>query len=427
MWLPILDLVGLDTDSRGELVDVAAALAPAPWPTSVPPDELEELEEWLRLPSADPATTPPAGFRPVVLPLRGLAEPPAPVLPVLEPFAPLTPAPQPITIAEPLPLPQPAWTPVGPTRAALVGRRRALRRRQWLLRGGILVAVLGGAAAAGPQLAAGHPEQRVSLSMDGRRFVRTTRASTVGAFLAEARVRLAPGDRVEPGPASALNEDATVRLARAFPISVDVDGVTRTVQTARRSATALRRDLGLPKGTEVVGGPAVLAAGARVAFAVPHTITLTVDGARNSARTRAETVGQVLAERSLDLRYGDALVPDIGARVTDGLAITLTRAPTLIAGVGAIGDAVTPATHQAHGYATWYGTLGIPGTCAHLGLPMGTEVHITRVENGATATCRVADRGPKAWTGNIIDLAPDVFRQLGRLYADGRIEVVVSW
>ena len=74
-----------------------------------------------------------------------------------------------------------------------------------------------------------------------------------------------------------------------------------------------------------------------------------------------------------------------------------------------------PIPPRATGSATWYGTAPGRGTCAHLTLRFGTIVTLTNVATGAVARCRVADRGPEAWTGHIIDLAPDVFRQLAPL------------
>ncbi len=76
------------------------------------------------------------------------------------------------------------------------------------------------------------------------------------------------------------------------------------------------------------------------------------------------------------------------------------------------------------GYATWYQSHAGPGTCAHRTLPFGTIVTLV-ADNGRTAQCRVADRGPEAWTGNVIDLNPDVFAQLAPL-GTGRIHVTMS-
>lgn len=84
-----------------------------------------------------------------------------------------------------------------------------------------------------------------------------------------------------------------------------------------------------------------------------------------------------------------------------------------------------PPPDDAHsGTATWYSHAA--STCAHLGLPMGTTVRITNTANGATASCTVTDRGPQAWTGNLIDLSPDVFRQLAPL-GTGRINVRLDY
>jgi hypothetical protein len=85
-----------------------------------------------------------------------------------------------------------------------------------------------------------------------------------------------------------------------------------------------------------------------------------------------------------------------------------------------------PPQPKARGTATHYATGPGPGTCAHLTLPFGTMVTLTNPDTGATARCRVADRGPEAWTGRIIDLSPDVFRRLAPLHL-GVAPVTLSW
>ena len=83
--------------------------------------------------------------------------------------------------------------------------------------------------------------------------------------------------------------------------------------------------------------------------------------------------------------------------------------------------AAAPGRPIGEGFATWYESNAGPGTCAHLSLAFGTIVTLV-ADNGRTAQCRVADRGPAAWTGNVIDLNPDVFAQLAPL-GTGRIHV----
>jgi rare lipoprotein A len=112
---------------------------------------------------------------------------------------------------------------------------------------------------------------------------------------------------------------------------------------------------------------------------------------------------------------------------TDRTTFQLTRADDASAGkqelgtvrvkapqpeIVAVGTQPVGGTGSQTGVATWYATLYQPGTCAHLRLPFGAIVRVTDLDTGASAICRVADRGPEAWTGNIIDLSPDVFQQL---------------
>lgn len=79
--------------------------------------------------------------------------------------------------------------------------------------------------------------------------------------------------------------------------------------------------------------------------------------------------------------------------------------------------------HTQSGRASWYDAP--KGTCAHPTLPFGTVVSITDTDNGRTASCTVSDRGPYAG-GRIIDLSPDVFRQLAPT-SEGVINVQLGW
>lgn len=75
------------------------------------------------------------------------------------------------------------------------------------------------------------------------------------------------------------------------------------------------------------------------------------------------------------------------------------------------------------GPASWYDAAS--GTCAHQTLPFGTVVTLVNLATGATASCTVDDRGPYE-DNRIIDLSPDVFRQLAPL-SRGVIDVKISW
>jgi rare lipoprotein A len=56
---------------------------------------------------------------------------------------------------------------------------------------------------------------------------------------------------------------------------------------------------------------------------------------------------------------------------------------------------------------------------------MGTSVRVTNLANGATVTCRVADRGPFV-AGRIIDLDREDFDRIASA-STGVIDVRIEW
>jgi len=82
-----------------------------------------------------------------------------------------------------------------------------------------------------------------------------------------------------------------------------------------------------------------------------------------------------------------------------------------------------PPAYEETGRASWYPARA--GTCASPDIAFGTVVTIVDLENGASTTCIVDDRGP-AVTGRIIDLSEQTFSQLTDPSV-GIIEVRISW
>lgn len=80
-------------------------------------------------------------------------------------------------------------------------------------------------------------------------------------------------------------------------------------------------------------------------------------------------------------------------------------------------------SNSQEGQASWYDHD--PGTCAHRTLPFGTVVTVTNRANGASTTCRVADRGPFV-EGRVIDLERGVFSEIANP-SEGVIDVRIEW
>lgn len=110
----------------------------------------------------------------------------------------------------------------------------------------------------------------------------------------------------------------------------------------------------------------------------------------------------------------------------------MTAARTLAVALAAASTAFT-ALATAAGHAAWtsarasaYSPADSPGrlactgapltwssrVVAHRTLPCGTRIRLC-VASGRCATVLVADRGPAAWTGRDLDLAPGAYRALG--------------
>ena len=110
---------------------------------------------------------------------------------------------------------------------------------------------------------------------------------------------------------------------------------------------------------------------------------------------------------------------------TTTVARPLTPLTTILAAVVPPAAAVSGAvTRTDSGVASWFKAPA--ATCAHRTLPMGTVIKVTRLHNGASASCKVDDRGPTVETGRLIDLSLDTFEKLAASEA-GLIDVRIEW
>lgn len=222
----------------------------------------------------------------------------------------------------------------------------------------------------------------LSLVVDGTStpLTRVT-ALTVGELLASRKITLGPKDQVQPALETRLSEGQTVQVLRLAEGEVPEDQIIPF-------HTELRDD-----ATLAAGHTAMVQPGKNGTVRVISTVLKKQDG----------TVVQWTEARRVVLV---APVTEILRRGTKRSGVAPPVAP--------------PATSSGRfiqsGTATWYASHAGPGACAHLTLPMGTILKLV-ASNGRTAQCRVGDRGPQAWTGNVIDLNPDVFQALAPLGA----------
>jgi rare lipoprotein A len=122
---------------------------------------------------------------------------------------------------------------------------------------------------------------------------------------------------------------------------------------------------------------------------------------------------------------GPAILPTTSTTVKPSAPTTVTTTPLtpLTTLLQQVAPAAVTYAHSENGVASWFGAP--TGTCAHRTLPMGTMLKVTRLYNGASVMCKVADRGPGD-TSRLIDLSKDTFEKLASIDA-GLIDVKVEW
>lgn len=220
----------------------------------------------------------------------------------------------------PVAVPEPA-----PARVAVDPAVRTLRTRHRLEWIGAVVLILAVALGMAHLLGPSHPIRYVPLTVDGIDTTVQTRGRSVADVLRVADVSLAPADRVVPAAGTRLTGSTEVRVLRAFPVTVDVDGTERTVRTTRRTATRLLPELAAAPNALVTSAPERLDAGARVVVRTPRPVTLQVDGAARSLSATSLTVRELLAAEGIALGPNDEVSPALDAPLADGQRVRVTR------------------------------------------------------------------------------------------------------
>ncbi len=195
----------------------------------------------------------------------------------------------------------------------------------------------------------------VTVVVDGYPLEVITHRASVGDLLLDLGLETDTMDRVAPTPPEEVRAGATIRIERAWPVQIVVDG--KTLQAASWGETpaevlaevgvavdaydrvlvggeSLALDADLPPRQVVAALPAfapvrawertrVVPMQLRVERAVPLVVD---DGTLPFViRTTAPTVGEALREAEFTIYLGDRVVPSLGSAVTTGLRVTIQR------------------------------------------------------------------------------------------------------
>ena len=197
----------------------------------------------------------------------------------------------------------------------------------------------------------------VTLIVDGQAHVVRTNQSTVDGVLREAGLSLFPEDRVAPALDSPVAANGSVQIARARPVTIQVDG--RAIHARSHAATLadlfLEQDIaiGPNDAMSIDGEAAVAASGFGGEPATPHVVSIRRaaplavnfdDGTTITLQTTQPTIGQALSAAGIEVYLADRLTPGGGARVTPGASVFVERSIPVTVQVD--GQSIRTRTHR---------------------------------------------------------------------------------
>jgi uncharacterized protein YabE (DUF348 family) len=187
----------------------------------------------------------------------------------------------------------------------------------------VLVALLGGGATA---LAM---DKTITVTVDGQDRTLHTFAGDVAGALRAAGLTATPQDRVEPAPATELDDGDHVILSRARKLMLKEGPTEREVWTTAGSVSEALSGLGVeaaPIQMSVAPGTEIPLSGIALELRVPRKVTF-VDGtgARLPVTTDAGTVSGLLEARRITLGPDDVSVPTGDTPLADGMTVQVVR------------------------------------------------------------------------------------------------------
>jgi uncharacterized protein YabE (DUF348 family) len=87
-----------------------------------------------------------------------------------------------------------------------------------------------------------HFEKIVSIRVDGKTRVVRTFSDTISDVLSEDSIKLGPADRIVPNLSTKLEDNLKIKIIRAFPVTIAVDGKTMKVLTTKTTVDAVLSD-----------------------------------------------------------------------------------------------------------------------------------------------------------------------------------------
>ncbi len=205
-----------------------------------------------------------------------------------------------------------------------------LSRKRGLL--AVLVAVVA-LAVTGTTVAYAAMTKSVTLSLDGRSEQVTALGSTVGDVLRAEGVSVGDHDQVAPPLDQAVSDGTRISVRFGRPLELTVDGTQQTYWVTATDVAGALQQIGrgfTGAALSVSRGATIDRGGLSLDVATPKRVTVKVGAAQaRKLHLAALDVRDLLARLHVSVDKDDRVRPALGASITDGTRVVVTRIRTV--------------------------------------------------------------------------------------------------
>ncbi|SDS30536.1 resuscitation-promoting factor [Microlunatus soli] len=187
------------------------------------------------------------------------------------------------------------------------------------------------AAASGGTFAYAAADKQVTVSVDGQQQTINTFSGTVGGVLADRGIKVGEHDQVAPAADAKLSEGTEIAVQYGRPVTVQVDGKSKTFWTTAKSVGDAMKLAGMDKPQLEVSTSRDTAIGRKgLSWTVDSVkqVTITADGKSKKLKTSASTVGAALQEAKISADDDDLVSTPKSAALKNGETIKVTDVVT---------------------------------------------------------------------------------------------------
>ena len=171
-------------------------------------------------------------------------------------------------------------------------------------------------------------EKRVTVRIEGSVRPVKTFAMSVGDALSRAGIKVGPNDRVIPTLETSLRDGTQIKIYRAKPITIMLNGKPRSVIVTSLTVDEVLREIALRHSMhDYVGASrsSRVYRGMTIAIREAVGVTIVHDDQTERISTNAATVRQMLSELNITLGAKDKIRPSQSTYPTQGMTVKILR------------------------------------------------------------------------------------------------------